>query len=79
MPASTAHETRSRRRMTALFGPDGSGHAETELNHAALDEIRRYQPKKRSCMTCRTKFTSTGPHHRMCDRCRRSDHHDGHV
>ena len=36
------------------------------------DRGRRTAMKKRPCITCSAEFYSEGPHHRMCDRCRRA-------
>ncbi|MFV0409776.1 MAG: hypothetical protein ACK5LJ_08825 [Paracoccus sp. (in: a-proteobacteria)] len=32
---------------------------------------RQARRKRRACLSCGTQFTSEGPHHRMCGRCRR--------
>lgn len=38
-----------------------------------MDKVqrRRKGKKKRKCLTCPTEIDSEGPHHRMCDHCRR--------
>lgn len=45
---------------------------DSELTLMATDEIRRFPLKERTCMhpSCKTVFTSTGPHHRFCENCR---------
>lgn len=34
--------------------------------------LARRPKTERACMTCHRSFMSEGPHHRMCDACRRS-------
>ncbi len=45
--------------------------SEPDRNREVLEMVRRYPEAKRNCMRCRRAFTSTGPHHRMCNDCRR--------
>jgi Zn finger protein HypA/HybF involved in hydrogenase expression len=49
------------------FGPTTL--AQAEVRRDAL--IREARMKLRPCITCRTEFRSEGPHHRMCQRCRK--------
>ena len=49
------------------------GASEPYLTMEEITEaIRRYPLRERDCMSpyCDNVFTSTGPHHRMCDVCR---------
>ena len=43
---------------------------ERELSQMRTEGTQRYLPKIRVCFSCPEKFTSTGPHHRMCPKCR---------
>jgi hypothetical protein len=41
---------------------------------AALDRMERAgRVTIRACMCCGARFKSEGPHHRLCNRCRRQD------
>ncbi len=54
--------------------------ASLERSRSALDRLRKKARQKvRKCLTCRERFHSDGPHHRMCDACRRLNVHDGYV
>jgi hypothetical protein len=41
-------------------------------NPYAAKPLARRPKTERECMTCRHRFMSEGPHHRMCDACRRA-------
>lgn len=44
-----------------------------EAHDRAEFKLRLRRRRERKCITCPTVFLSEGPHHRMCDRCRRSE------
>jgi len=48
------------------------GYDHHELAEAALSRIEAAERlRTRACLRCGAKVASTGPHHRMCDHCRR--------
>lgn len=55
------------------YGPNTQERAEQALER----QERAARLKSRNCMTCHESFTSEGPQHRMCYRCRRHSFYDG--
>lgn len=45
-------------------------HGEPYARTLWSDDPAKTQARKRPCITCREKFSSEGPHNRMCERCR---------
>lgn len=62
------------RQRYRVVAPDGSEVAIVAGINSAVSQAERHrrkaQERKRTCLCCPAVFTSTGPGHRMCVRCR---------
>lgn len=56
-------------------------HGPSHRKDKAFDAKKRLEReagmRSRTCLTCSTRFDSEGPHHRMCQSCRRRSVYDG--